>query len=91
MRPAFEEVDKEDKDEEEGWGKEGEVEDEDGEPEEDEEEPGADDHRDKHVTHRKPDQGKGEDKSMKARSPHIIACNGFILLAPILKRKILIL
>ena len=89
MPPAFEEVDKEDKDEEEGWRKEGEVEDEDGDPEEDEEEPAAEDHRDKHVTHRKPDEGKGEDERMKARPPHSIACNDFIVLAPILNRKII--
>ena len=57
MRPAFEGVDKEDADEEEGWRKEGEVEDEDGKPKEDEEDSGADDHGDKHVTHGKPDQG----------------------------------
>ena len=85
MPPAFEEVDKGDKDEEEGWWKEGEVEDEDGDPEEDEEESGADDHRDKHVTHRKPD----EDNRMKARPPHSIDCNDFIVLAPILNRKII--
>ena len=32
MRAVFEEVDKEDKEEDEGWRKEGEVEDEDGDP-----------------------------------------------------------
>ena len=90
MRSAFEGVDKEDADEEEGWRKEGEVEDEDGDPEEDEEDSGADDHGDKYVTHGKPDQGQGEDKRMKTRPPHGIACNGFILFAQILKRKIIV-
>ena len=85
MRAVFEEVDKEDKEEDEGWRKEGEVEDEDGDPEEDKEEPGADDHRDEHGTRRKPD----EDNRMKAQPPHSIACNDFIVLAPILNRKII--
>ena len=88
MRPAFEEVDKEDKDEEEGGGKEGEVEEEDGDAEEDEEEAGPDQHRDKHVTHWKPDQGEGEGKRLKARPLFIFAFTCFILLAQILKRKI---
>ena len=66
MRPAFEEVDEEDKYEEEGRGEEGEVENEDGKPGEDEEDTGADDHGDEHVTHWKPDQGNGERERMKA-------------------------
>ena len=76
-----------------GWvagkgGEEGEVEDEDGDAEEDEEEAGPDEHCDKHVTHWKPEQGEGEGKRLKARPLLIFACNGFILLAEILKRKI---
>ena len=66
MGPAFEEVYKEDKYEEECWGKKREVDEEDGEPGDGEEDAAADDHGDEHVTHWKPYQGEGEGKRMRA-------------------------